>query len=783
MNPREPALLKLFEILGKESSPDQEVMRQREETALHLIKAIQALEEIAHRNFIESQSVYRELSNETGIHIIPQQLTSLLEESNDDGSTPLYLAARNNYPQVLLTLLSKKTNPNTPNKKTGITPLCIAAEFNNREAIRLLLEFKADPNIASAAGFKPLDTALRYDGVDEVIVANLLNAKANPNLTMATNEFGAPIQVAARKGLNNIVLLLLNACANPDIVTTHIPATPLLEAIQNGNHIVTGQLLAHGANPNLGAEVKVDLTWETKKKYFPLLLAIHKKNPAIVELLLQWGANPNLSLEQSIPLIEAISGGVHSIVSLLINAGASKKITWEDRLLRDLNNYKIFYDLVRANALHLEPISTYAFWWHLSLDAPSIYYFEQASNDQKREIIKNPPTYDDRYIRLKPILKGIWYETFDIPKAIKHYARATASESEFIASQANQKLGKLHEKLGHFELAIGYYLKAAQKGDYLSPTLLVSLAQKLESSPKNYSETFGAATSYIYTYVVDCKFNCFLSPEQWLYLAAHAVASPFFKTPVEANRFALQATKKARDATSLKPCQLLVTSEELDEKQSPSQEKRIKTATGYLRTPQGLFYLQKMRDDLDRTGGYIQILSAGEEALQKFDEQFGIKPEDLERKPEKVDDFPAKMSPRNNTRTLSRFELMQISQITGHTASKKDEVTRTFGTIYRFFSGILSLSRQDHVKQTIDLAKTMNEEVGGIIEGYLEGEKLVNPKKAAKSATGVMFQPARVIVPEKLAKILYDCMDDVGSDEQETTAATYRALSVMYPKK
>jgi len=122
MNPREPALLKLFEILGKEATPDPKVRHQLEETAIHLILALKALDQIANTNYLSSLDVYLELSNQTGMHILPPRFKSLLEEPDVEGRTPLYLAARNGYFQVLKILLSFGIDPNIPNKITGITP-------------------------------------------------------------------------------------------------------------------------------------------------------------------------------------------------------------------------------------------------------------------------------------------------------------------------------------------------------------------------------------------------------------------------------------------------------------------------------------------------------------------------------------------------------------------------------------------------------------------------------------------------------------------------------------
>lgn len=123
------------------------------------------------------------------------------------------------------------------------------------------------------------------------------------------------VLLAALEAKNrDIVQLLLNKKANPNVQFIRSLETPLIVAIQEDCPIEIIQLLLNaGANPNIKA--KDNLT--------ALSIAVEKDNAAIVKLLLGAGADTESISSNATPLIEAIQHGFTDIVRLLLEAGAN----------------------------------------------------------------------------------------------------------------------------------------------------------------------------------------------------------------------------------------------------------------------------------------------------------------------------------------------------------------------------------------------------------------------------------------------------------------------------
>jgi cytohesin len=90
--------------------------------------------------------------------------------------------------------------------------------------------------------------------------------------------------------------------------------TPLLAAIQKGNHTAVYALI------NVGA----DITVVDENGWTALHWAAHSQNPKIVIILIDCGADPNVAdFEGATPLHIAGDGQSVEIVALLIQAGAN----------------------------------------------------------------------------------------------------------------------------------------------------------------------------------------------------------------------------------------------------------------------------------------------------------------------------------------------------------------------------------------------------------------------------------------------------------------------------
>ena len=167
-----------------------------------------------------------------------------INEKNEDGWTPLYIAAENGHKEVAQLLLDNSANVNAP-KNTGWTPLYIAAENGHEEVAQLLLDNSANVNAATNTGWTPLYSAAHY-GHQEVVQLLLKN---HADVNAAWSDCATPLLIAAENGHEEVVQLLLDNSANVN-APKNTGWAPLLIAAQNGHEEVVQRLLEQGANVN-----------------------------------------------------------------------------------------------------------------------------------------------------------------------------------------------------------------------------------------------------------------------------------------------------------------------------------------------------------------------------------------------------------------------------------------------------------------------------------------------------------------------------------------------------
>jgi ankyrin repeat protein/S1-C subfamily serine protease len=233
-----------------------------------------------------------------------------------DGRQPLHFAAANGLANTVTLLVERGAPLTTGTEGENVPPLQLAAEEGHVEVVRRLITAKAPLNQQDAGG----RTAL-YRAVDKKLV--------------------------------NVVNVLLQAGADPNIGNKVYHDTPVLEAASSSEDILA-LLLKAGGNPNSGfAETRVTA----------LHRAARERNAEAVRLLLQAGATASADNDGSWPLHAAIqsSGSDEgdkrqlAIIELLVKSGSPVDAADDERATplhkaADRGNAAAVKTLLSANA-------------------------------------------------------------------------------------------------------------------------------------------------------------------------------------------------------------------------------------------------------------------------------------------------------------------------------------------------------------------------------------------------------------------------------------------------
>ena len=133
----------------------------------------------------------------------------------------------------------------------GFTSLMLASMYGCTEVVKLLLEAGANPNLQNKSSLT-LKDMIMSDSPDEMLQPRYKSFLL-PNFSL-WNEVsiygGTPLIFASFKGYLDIVQILLQTKAKPDIQSKN-GATAILLAARKGHYKIVQQLLDCGANPNI----------------------------------------------------------------------------------------------------------------------------------------------------------------------------------------------------------------------------------------------------------------------------------------------------------------------------------------------------------------------------------------------------------------------------------------------------------------------------------------------------------------------------------------------------
>uniref|UniRef100_H2YZ12 SOCS box domain-containing protein n=1 Tax=Ciona savignyi TaxID=51511 RepID=H2YZ12_CIOSA len=268
----------------------------------------------------------------------------LVNSTNMNGETPLYLAAIHSKLRAAKRLLQYQADPNI-GRNSLETPLVAAVDNDHREMALCLINGGANVNKSLNRGWTALHEAV-YRNHSQVL--ELLLAKGGtPNIR---DGFGiSPVFTSAACGRNQCLEMLLRAGGDPNLPALSKSAPPLYEACKEGHLDCVITLLSNGADPHL---VNCD-------GLLPIHVASYRGCIEIVERLLPV-TDRKMAQECGMSPIHSATKGDHiEILEMLIQHGydvnvklTRDKMTYRDR--RQTALFAVYNDSEEATRMLLE---------------------------------------------------------------------------------------------------------------------------------------------------------------------------------------------------------------------------------------------------------------------------------------------------------------------------------------------------------------------------------------------------------------------------------------------
>ncbi|WP_341814104.1 ankyrin repeat domain-containing protein [Wolbachia endosymbiont (group A) of Nomada flava] len=243
-----------------------------------------------------------------------------LEAKYGDGSTPLHIASRNNYLDVLEYLVKSGANLEAKNRY-GRTPLFIASWNGHLDIVKYLVENGANIEAQDAYNRKPLHIAVDANRLN--VVNLLLDRGAN---LKATDMYGkTSLDLAIQKGYEDIIEVLKQKQLDLD--------KELLISTEEGDLEKVRDSIRQGANVNV----------QGRQDWTPVFWAIQKNNFNIIELLLDNNADIKVKDNEGwTPLHWAVQLDSLNVVKYLVEKGADiNALTADGRTSLDIVREKL----------------------------------------------------------------------------------------------------------------------------------------------------------------------------------------------------------------------------------------------------------------------------------------------------------------------------------------------------------------------------------------------------------------------------------------------------------
>jgi ankyrin repeat protein len=235
-----------------------------------------------------------------------------IDEPNDQGWTPLIIAAYGGHLAVVRQLLEAGADPNRADT-SGFTALIQAARFGHLDIVKLLHEHKAKldarPTGSAYQGTTVLHMAIedKRDDVVQWLVGKHVDVNA------ADKNGKTPLMLAAQRPAPELVTLLLGAKADARIGDGDGNDALVFSALSGSAAVAQLLLDAHAP---VDAKNKLGMT--------PLFHAAHGGKTDVVKLFLGHGAKANIREQKfgDTALFRAAQNGHTDVVKLLLDAGA-----------------------------------------------------------------------------------------------------------------------------------------------------------------------------------------------------------------------------------------------------------------------------------------------------------------------------------------------------------------------------------------------------------------------------------------------------------------------------